>query len=471
LKTVILLLLLCSAISVEAQPSIEFANGSGPSTSGSSIAPQVITFQSNLNNPSGNTFTTYVPTTTATFSISNQQYTLPTSQNSNGADVSFGATSNSTGPSIGSFAQFTDMGAVSMPLSSIFTSTNTAGTIGTGISTTSNYATEVFTSTMGLYNAGAPTNGTYLMADLTITFSSPVTDPVLQLVGVGGTYGSGHSTLGFTTEFTLLTSGVTMSELSGSTELSVTSTQILNTATTPTATTGAGAASGSILVTGVGITQLTFAIYMRGDGDNSAWSNGAEHTGDAWLIGVSALNTDIVLPLTIAGFTAQPQGNAAQLDWSTASEENTDHFGILYSTDGNSWQNIGEVKAAGNSATPSNYQFVQPNPASGNNFYRIMEVALDGSVSYSDTKELQFIATASGLSFYPNPTKDRVTIINNAVPLSAVSVLTIDGRTLQQNPAFTSGQSMDLSRYPAGIYFLSIRRTDGTREVVKIEKN
>jgi hypothetical protein len=471
LKTVILLLLCGSSISVEAQPSIEFANGSGPTTSGSTTANQVITFQSNLNNPSGNTFTPYSPTTTATFSLSNQQYTLPASQNSNGADVSFGATNNTTGPSIGSFAQFTDMGAISMPLSSIFTSTNTAGTTGTGISTTSNYATEVFTSAMGLYNAGVPTNGTYLMADLTITFSSPVTDPVLQIVGVGGTFGSGHSTLGFTTEFTLLTSGVTLSELSGSTEFSVTSTQILNTAATPTATTGAGAASGSVLVTGIGITQLSFAIYMRGDGDNSTWSNGTEHTGDAWLIGVSALNTDIVLPLTLARFTAQPQGNAALLDWTTASEENADHFGILYSKDGNNWQNIGEVKAAANSATPGNYQFTQADPASGNNFYKIIEVGIDGSVSYSEVKELQFIATASDLSFYPNPSKDRVTIINNAVPLSAVSVLTIDGRALQQNPNFVSGQSIDLSRYPAGIYLLSIRKADGTGEVVKVEKN
>jgi hypothetical protein len=473
LKTVYLLLLLGgSAISVEAQPSIEFANGSGPSTSGSTTANQVITFQSNLNNPSGNTFTTYSPTTTATFSISNQQYTLPASQNSNGADVSFGATSSTTGPAIGSFAQFTDMGAVSSPLSSIFTSTNTVGTTGTGISTTSNYATEIFTSTMGLYNAGAATNGTYLMADLTITFSSPVTDPVLQIVGVGGTYGGGfHSTLGFTSELTLLTSGVSMSELSGSTEFSVTPTQILNTATTPTATTGAGAASGSVLVTGIGITQLSFAIYMRGDGGNSSWSNGTEHTGDAWLIGVSALNTDIVLPLTLARFTAQPQGNAALLNWTTASEENADHFGILYSKDGNNWQNIGEVKAAANSATPGNYQFTQADPASGNNFYKIIEVGIDGSVSYSEVKELQFIATASDLSFYPNPSKDRVTIINNAVALSAVSVLTIDGRALQQNPNFVSGQSIDLSRYPAGIYLLSIRKADGTGEVVKVEKN
>lgn len=36
-----------------AQSTLEFANGSGPATSGSTIASQVITFQENTANPTG----------------------------------------------------------------------------------------------------------------------------------------------------------------------------------------------------------------------------------------------------------------------------------------------------------------------------------------------------------------------------------------------------------------------------------
>jgi hypothetical protein len=470
-KTVYLLLLFGgSVITLEAQPTIEFANGSGPSTSGSTTADQVITFQSNLDNPTGNTFSSFSPTTTATFSLSNQQYTLTPAQNSNGADVSFGGTLNTTGASVGSFAQFPTMGAISSPLSTVFTSSESTPT-GEGISTTSNYATEVFTSTMGLYNANASTNGTYLMANLTITFSYPITDPVIHIVGLGGTYGAGfHSTLGFTTELTLLSSGYTMSELSGSTEMSVTGTQILNTSATPTGTTGAGAASGSVLVSGTNISQLVFAIYMKGNGGATTWSNGTEHTGDAWLIGVSALNTDIALPLSFTRFTAQAQGNSARLNWATASEENTDHFNVQYSKDGSSWQSVGEVKAAGNSATASNYQFIHANPAPGNNFYRLLAVGISGAINYSDVREVQFADGGLGLSFYPNPVKDRVTITTDGTPLSSVTVLTIDGRTLQQNANFNSGQNIDLSHYPSGMYVLSVRKTDGTTGIIKIEK-
>jgi hypothetical protein len=80
-----------------AQPTLELANGSGPTISGSTIANQVITFQENVNNPSDNVFTPYTtPTMTATFSLSNQQYTLPTSQSPNQASVSFGGYINAS---------------------------------------------------------------------------------------------------------------------------------------------------------------------------------------------------------------------------------------------------------------------------------------------------------------------------------------------------------------------------------------
>ncbi|HTR31770.1 MAG TPA: hypothetical protein VMH27_21000, partial [Puia sp.] len=82
-------LLLLISVAGFAQPAIEFANGSGPAGNGSVITNQVITFQNNALNPVTGTYTPLVPTTTATFAISNQQYVLPTTQNPNQADVSF----------------------------------------------------------------------------------------------------------------------------------------------------------------------------------------------------------------------------------------------------------------------------------------------------------------------------------------------------------------------------------------------
>ncbi len=284
------------SIQLNAQtPSLEFASGAGnPTGNGASASNQVIRFQNNTNNPSGNSFATYNPSLTATFSLSNQQYTLPSSQISTTKGLSFGANLNASGVLAATSALFQPMNSISSPSNNNFTS-STAVTAGTGIDISSNKAVELFTSARALYNAGASTGGRFYFADLTITFNQSVTNPIFQIVGLGGYY----SSLGFTTELELQNSGVTLSKLSGSNEFNVTTgKKILNSANNPSSNTGSGGASGSVLATGSGITSLTFRIYMRGDGDESTWGSSSMHAGDVWLIGVS-LNAPVNLSGTV----------------------------------------------------------------------------------------------------------------------------------------------------------------------------
>jgi hypothetical protein len=282
----------CSEV-VNAQTSLEFATGaSNPTGNGPSVANQVITFQTNSNNPSGNTFATYTPTLTATFSFSNQTYSLPTAQISTGTGLSFGTTSNGSGSSAVASALFPTVNSFSSPSNSNFTS-STSVTAGTGIDISANKAVEIFTSARPLYNASSSTSGRYYFGDLTITFNQAVTNPIIHVVGLGGTV----SSLGMSTELELQNSGISLSKLSGSSELTISSgTKILNGASSLGSSTGSGAASGSVLATGSGISSLTFRVYMRGDGSGSNWGSSSMHAGDVWLIGVS-LNA----PVSISG--------------------------------------------------------------------------------------------------------------------------------------------------------------------------
>jgi len=442
---------------------MEFASGSGPTGNGSVITNQVITFQNNALNPVNGTYTPLVPTTTATFSISNQQYVLPASQNPNGGDISFGATINAAGKTPVSVPIFPAMNWISAPAAGDFSATQ--DNIGTGMSMSTNNAVEFFTSAMGLYNASSPTNGTYYMADLTITFNLPVTDPVLHIVGLGGTFGA----LGMTTDLQLVTTGVTLSELSGSPELSVTATSILNTAANPTAVTGAGAASGSVMVTGT-VSSLLFHIILKGDGKTPTWSNNNEHTGDAWMIGISAINIYTALPVGTSAFTAEPREHSVGLQWTTANEQNEKFFAIQRSPDAADWTTIGQVAAAGNNDNSIQYNFVDQQPMTGANYYRLQEVDDNGATVFSAVRNANFAGSPIGISCYPNPVSDRLTITSNS-SLRSVTLTTLDGHILQAYDGFASGQSLDLSRYPFGIYFLVIRTTDGQSHVAKIERD
>jgi hypothetical protein len=306
------------------------------------------------------------------------------------------------------------------------------------------------------------------MANLTITFNAPITNPVLHIVGLGGTSGA----LGFTTQLTLITAGLTMTELSGSSEFSVAGlgAQIINTATSPTSTTGSGAASGSVVVNGSSVTSLTFQIYLRGNGKTPAWSTANEHVGDAWLIGVSAINTFVALPLGTTSFTAQPQQHSVNLEWKTATEQNSGYFTIERSQDGLNWSGIGQVTAAGNSQDLLQYNFVDQKPVTGANYYRLQEVADNGTSVYSAIRNVDFSGAPIAINWYPNPIHDRLTLTSNS-DLQSITLTTLDGRILQTVAGSASTQSIDLSRYSFGIYFLIIRTTDGQTQTAKIEKN
>uniref|UniRef100_UPI000A50FBB8 hypothetical protein n=1 Tax=Hymenobacter terrenus TaxID=1629124 RepID=UPI000A50FBB8 len=281
---------------VLAQSTLEFAPGAGnPTGSGPSIAPQVITFQNNPDNPVANTFTPFTPTTTATFTLSNQQYALsPLTQMSTGTGVAFGAGGNSAGTLAIATELFPAMTAIGSSTDANYTSVS--GATG-GLSTTANNEVKLYASVEGI-PATAPANARYQFADLTITFNRAVVNPVIHVTGLGSiTISTG---LGISAELDLLTPGVTLSELSGSPELDVRPTQILNSAAVPGTNTGAGAASGSVQVTTppTGVTSLQFRIYVRGQASGGGnWHSliSTSNSGEGWLIGVSALTPGDVL--------------------------------------------------------------------------------------------------------------------------------------------------------------------------------
>lgn len=445
-------------------PTIEFASGEGPAGSGPSIAAQTVTFKNNTNNPTGNTFVAFTtPTTTATFSVSNQQYILPVSQSTSTASLVFGGGNNLNKLYINGYTYYNTMGNYSSPVNADFTS---AGTItpGTGIDINQNYSLQLFTSVMGLYNTSASTSGTYYIADLTITFNTLVTNPVIHLVGLGASYGS----LGFSTELQLETSSLTLTRLSGSSELVVSGTQILNDAATIGGTTGSGSASGSVLVNGTNISALTFKVYVRGDGGGNAWSSGTTQTGDGWMIGVSALSSATVLPLTITGFTATPANTGVQLQWNAQDDANTSFFVIESSRDGVTWKDIGMVMTTGTGNAA--YLYTAVNAAAGNNFYRVKAVDAQGDAVYSSVKTV-YIDGDTAIRFFPNPVKDRLFITTNGGIVQSVAITSTAGNVMARYISPGSAAGIDMSPMPAGIYFVTVRYASGRTQTAKVVKN
>jgi uncharacterized repeat protein (TIGR01451 family) len=268
---------------------LEFSSGSYSTTV---TGPSLTAGPANLlENTTGTTFVPFTPNISVNVSISNPQYP-------NGLQL--GTTTGTTGSPILNRLNFYGGGT-----DTLFTS-NPNGPAGTGVSVVNNYAFEFFAFVDPLISQ--PKNARYYYGDITVTFNRPVSDPVLHMTGMGGNstqsvtdaFGNIISSVshGHSSEFELITPGITPSKLSGSNFLTVTGNQIKNNAATITASCSTGAACGSVKFPGTNITSLTFKVYVRGDAGTAEWSG-----GDVFLFGA----TSIAKPVTISGTVLNDQ--------------------------------------------------------------------------------------------------------------------------------------------------------------------
>ena len=145
--------------------------------------------------------------------------------------------------------------------------------------------------------------------------------------------------------------------------------------------------------TTIGITDVPTTLSLI-NGNFSAITDTAYLPG---YIGFAAAT-----PVSLKGFDAIGKGNAVLLNWSTATELNTDHFNVQHGTDGSSFTSIGTVKAIGNRA--NSYAFTDSKPTNGTNYYRLQSVDKDGSLYFSKIVSASLTTHHSPLIIiYPNP--------------------------------------------------------------------
>jgi Secretion system C-terminal sorting domain/FG-GAP repeat len=171
------------------------------------------------------------------------------------------------------------------------------------------------------------------------------------------------------------------------------------------------------------------------------------------------------LPVVLITFTGQKENNGTLLRWTTAQEQNSSYFEIDRSGDNQNYTAIGQVAAAGNSTQVTDYSFTDGSPLTGNNYYRLKMVNLDGSYVYSQVVVINFGSSSmSAVTAYPNPAHGSFTLLfKNMTPGQyGVSLLSAIGQTVQTtmvqvtNPA-NDNESINISPgLASGAYFIRV---------------
>jgi len=197
----------------------------------------------------------------------------------------------------------------------------------------------------------------------------------------------------------------------------------------------------------------TLGLSASTPGNGVAWfvaqATVPDHFSEFYLTGSS-----IPLPVELTAFTAATEGSAVRLAWRTATEKNSARFEIERSLDGKAFARIGEVAAQGSKTSVTDYVFrdnqAPVSPALV--YYRLRQVDLDGTFSYSSVRVVT-IAAKTGLTLYPNPARSAVAVTGLAAG-TAVDVLDTLGRTVVRATAGADGTAaITLAPgLPTGVY-------------------
>lgn len=225
-----------------------------------------------------------------------------------------------------------------------------------------------------------------------------------------------------------------------------------NYASTSAATTKSYASSGVAINCGSGFTHRCSNPSVYGPATLSA-------------TGVVA---SVTLPIVLTGFSAVLNNDhGVTLDWNTQEELNFSHFVIERSADGETWTEIGTVEAKGNSEVETAYNYVDGQPLSGTNFYRLTEVDLDNSYIYSTVVVVR-TTTIAKISLFPNPARDYVNVSpGNSNSAVTVVLTSAAGQRIAEKQA-TGGAgtvvTFPVQNLASGLYIFTIITADGSRE-------
>ena len=172
--------------------------------------------------------------------------------------------------------------------------------------------------------------------------------------------------------------------------------------------------------------------------------------------------SSVALPIHWGSFTAQVRTGEVYLTWTTENSSDNARFEIERSAPGGAFSGIGDIPAVDGTpvgAGSLSYHFIDTHPATGDNYYRIEGIDVDGSHSWTSILELTVTGASAVVRLLRNPVSDELTLVNiGGIMINRLQVLDVAGRVVLDQAANSTNSQVGLptSSLKAGYYFLSI---------------
>lgn len=193
------------------------------------------------------------------------------------------------------------------------------------------------------------------------------------------------------------------------------------------------------------------------------------------ILKITATSSSVTLPIVLRFYNAKEEAGKVRLEWQTSLEQDVDRFEVERSEDGLNFSHLTAVKAA-NIATGWQYTAYDNHPATGYNYYRLLQYDLNG-----DKKDLGIRTVWSGAGnnmiviAYPNPASQPFSLRLQSAgegPLH-VMLFTAQGalvyyEDIQLQPGQSNYPLQIRTMPPKGEYFLRVTSGKGINRVLKV---
>lgn len=178
------------------------------------------------------------------------------------------------------------------------------------------------------------------------------------------------------------------------------------------------------------------------------------------------------LPVVLKSFNAKRDQNKVKILWETTAEINNDYFEIERSADVKSWKSIGRVEGFSTTTIQQTYGLTDEQPLPNINYYRLKQVDLDGTLTYS-----RAVAVDMGIfnltNFWPNPVDEILNIsVDTSLPWTKYAITDINGTIVSFDQKIMTANAIQIpvSKLRTGTYIILLTNDEGKSESVKFVK-
>ncbi len=222
--------------------------------------------------------------------------------------------------------------------------------------------------------------------------------------------------------------------------------------------------------------DIAYSVEQTSDGGyaiaGGSYSIDGDVTGnhgayDYWIVKLGPET----LPLQLLSFSGALQKNNVALQWQTSNEVNASHFVIERSTDAQNFSAIGNVNASGNSALKQDYSYTDMSPTTGDNYYRLKMIDIDGKFTYSNVISVKWAGVNPAIKVFPNPVSNILNVLLPSAGKAYAKIYDVSGKIVDQREMMTNGNTsrLDISQLTHGMYYLRIT-TNGNTQTISFTK-